>query len=250
MALPYMDQAPLYSNYNSNRAWWEAANVGVVSLALPVFTCPSTPGSGRLDPVWGPVLNGSPSPLWSAAGDYGSMNEIKGAYYTGNGIPNISGTSATQGVLGKPPFGARISDITDGASNTMMVVESAGKPDVWVYGQKMTAAGYAASNSSAKGKIAVVGGAFFNRDGTGWADPDAGLSLDGTTRALADPTGFTIGGRSMVNATNVSEVYGFHTGGAHASMADGSVRFISENIDWVTFGALVTRSGGEVIGDF
>lgn len=247
MVLPYMDQAPMYARYNSNMPWWDNSNVPIVGQPLSVYTCPSTPTSPRSDPAWGPALNGSA--IWSAAGDYGSMNEIKGAYYTGNGIPDISGTPATQGVLVKA-LPAKIRDVLDGMSNTIMVVETAGKPDVYVYGKKMTATGYAASNSKAKAKVTLVGGVYYNHDGTGWADPDAGLSLDGTTRASADPTGFTIGGRGMINATNVSEVYGFHTGGAHVGLADGSVRFISENVDWVLFGALVTRAGGEVVGDF
>lgn len=43
---------------------------------------------------------------------------------------------------------------------------------------------------------------------------------------------------------------GNHTGGAFFSMADGSVRFISENIDPKTMEALITIQGGEVVGDF
>jgi prepilin-type N-terminal cleavage/methylation domain-containing protein/prepilin-type processing-associated H-X9-DG protein len=250
MCLPYMDQAPLFGMYNNNRPWWEAVNAGIVSTSLPVFSCPSTPGTNRLDPAWGPALNGSAAPQWSMAGDYGSMNEIKSAYYTGNGIPDLSGTLGSQGVLVKPPLVPRVADVLDGTSNTMMVVETAGKPDVYVAGKKMTATGYAASNSKAKAKVAIIAGNYYNHDGTGWADPDAGLSLDGTTRSASDPTGFTIGGRGMINATNVSEVYSFHMGGANVTMADGSVRFISENVDWVTFGALCTRAGGETLGEF
>jgi prepilin-type processing-associated H-X9-DG protein len=57
----------------------------------------------------------------------------------------------------------------------------------------------------------------------------------------------------------------YHTGGAQALLADGSVRFISENIDtgnlavtttlgarspYGVWGALGTKAGGEVIGEF
>ncbi len=41
-----------------------------------------------------------------------------------------------------------------------------------------------------------------------------------------------------------------HTGGLHVLFADGSVRFISENIDAKTLEALATRAGGEVVNDF
>ena len=42
----------------------------------------------------------------------------------------------------------------------------------------------------------------------------------------------------------------WHTGGAQILLADGGVRFISENIDnntWVRIGA---RNDGQVVGDF
>jgi prepilin-type processing-associated H-X9-DG protein len=42
-----------------------------------------------------------------------------------------------------------------------------------------------------------------------------------------------------------------HPGGANFAMADGSVRFVQQSISPVTFNALGTRAGGEVIpGDF
>jgi prepilin-type processing-associated H-X9-DG protein len=43
---------------------------------------------------------------------------------------------------------------------------------------------------------------------------------------------------------------GPHQGGIHAAFADGSVRFISENIDDTVLEALSTIRGGEVVGDF
>ena len=41
-----------------------------------------------------------------------------------------------------------------------------------------------------------------------------------------------------------------HTGGAHFLVGDGSVRFISENIDPITYQFLGHRADGELIGDF
>lgn len=41
-----------------------------------------------------------------------------------------------------------------------------------------------------------------------------------------------------------------HAGGFHVLMGDGSVRFVSNNIDERVLEALATRAGGEVIGDF
>jgi prepilin-type N-terminal cleavage/methylation domain-containing protein len=41
-----------------------------------------------------------------------------------------------------------------------------------------------------------------------------------------------------------------HVGGANVQLGDGSVRFVSENIDLKTWRALGTRNGNEVLGEF
>jgi prepilin-type processing-associated H-X9-DG protein len=42
----------------------------------------------------------------------------------------------------------------------------------------------------------------------------------------------------------------FHTGGANVLMGDGTIRFLSNNIDARTHRALHSRNGGEVPGEF
>ena len=39
----------------------------------------------------------------------------------------------------------------------------------------------------------------------------------------------------------------YHSGGVNIALADGSVRFLSENTSWTTLQSLATRSGGEVL---
>jgi len=41
-----------------------------------------------------------------------------------------------------------------------------------------------------------------------------------------------------------------HVGGFHVLMGDGAVRFISQNISPDTFRALLTRDGGEIVGEY
>jgi prepilin-type processing-associated H-X9-DG protein len=56
----------------------------------------------------------------------------------------------------------------------------------------------------------------------------------------------------ILSATNTAQyARSFHTGGVNAGLADGSVRFISNNINLVVYQALSTRAGGEVVpGDY
>jgi prepilin-type processing-associated H-X9-DG protein len=75
-----------------------------------------------------------------------------------------------------------------------------------------------------------------------WADHQKGFGIEGTS---AD--GHTLIGECAVNCNNAYEVYSFHSGGANAAMADGSVRFLREGISIRTLAALSTRAGGEVI---
>ena len=42
----------------------------------------------------------------------------------------------------------------------------------------------------------------------------------------------------------------FHVGGAHFLLCDGSVRFISENLDYNTYQRLGGRNDGNILGDF
>ena len=41
-----------------------------------------------------------------------------------------------------------------------------------------------------------------------------------------------------------------HTGGVNAALGDGSVRFFSNSVDLLTWRALGTAQGGEVVGNF
>ncbi len=233
LALPYLEQANLASAINFSLPWSALANRPAVSQVVPTFVCPTAPGSDRVDKVW---VKGA------AAGDYGSINEVKKKTFTR--VLGISdpGDPSRAGVLSKGVKN-RMRDITDGTSNTFMLAECGGQPDIWTSNGRMNAAMFAAYTDDKV--VALSANEFHPSDGTGWADPDCGFSINGAT---AD--GLTSYGPKMINAINVSEVYSFHTGGAQFAMADGSVRFVSENMDTLLFISLCTRSGGEVAGEF
>jgi len=56
-----------------------------------------------------------------------------------------------------------------------------------------------------------------------------------------------------MNQDNWNSQFGFkskHVGGAHLLLCDGSVRFVSQNIDMFTYQKLGDRSDGQVVGEF
>ena len=262
LCLPYFDQAPLYNLYNFNAAWNDPSNVPATSAKLAMFICPSAP-SNRTTPAT-TITNAGQS--WPAVGwgfcDYGSMNAVRPAFFLSNGLPTpplgIATNTATINSTSAPSkskyewdgglrkfFATRIAEIVDGTSNTMMAVEDAARPQLFRAGQPASVSG-----------VPTV------KDGWCWADIQGGYSMDGSTidGSITGKADCTVpsGPCSMttaiapypINRTNDSEMYAFHVGGLHVLLCDGSVKFLSENISAATLGALATRNGGEVVGEF
>src|SRR5262249_37730300 len=130
-----------------------------------------------------------------------------------------------RGVLA-PNLLTRLSEITDGTSNTILLTEDAGRPRLWRAGRP--------------GRDQTV-------EGGPWAAVNSGIILQGSS-----PDGTTRPGPCAINCTNEQQVYAFRSGGANAVFADGSVRFLNASLSIRVLAALVTRAGGEVVsaGDF
>jgi type II secretory pathway pseudopilin PulG len=212
--LPYIEQDNLYRQYNINADWASAANQSVRETPVRIFTCPSTPG-GPIR-LYSKTVNGVV--VTAAAGDY-APNNAYGSALEGLGLVDVSVDRT--GVL-QVNKAWSIPEILDGASNTILLSECAGRPQRWEAGVRKSAS---------------------QLDG-GWADHDCEYIVHGyTADGLSSP------GPCHTNCTNNNEVYSFHSGGANHVMGDGSVRFIRSSMDIRTFVKLVTRSGQEVIPD-
>jgi prepilin-type N-terminal cleavage/methylation domain-containing protein len=232
LILPFVEQGNLADTFNYRTAWFdnvESENHTTISTPLQLFRCPSTPTSERFDPY---------HVIGAAAGDYGSINEVKKKVYTrvlGVDAPDGSARIGLLSKFDKNP----IASCLDGTSNTFFVSECAGQPEVFISGGRMTSEDFANYTDD---KVIEFNGRLVPTDGCGWADPDCGFSVNG-----ASPDGLTKYGPTMINAINVSESFSFHPQGASFALADGSVRFVAADVSPSVFVGLCTRAGGEVL---
>jgi prepilin-type N-terminal cleavage/methylation domain-containing protein/prepilin-type processing-associated H-X9-DG protein len=230
--LPYIEQTNTFNLYNYKANWNATVNYPAIRTYMPLFNCPSTPDQPRADLT----IASAPS-----AGDYHAVNAIKcfvGINCFGYAMPTCR-PPYTGGIADDPRLvgamrrdqNTRIAEITDGTSNTILVAEDAGRPAFY---------------NSLRQIVAPIPG----KEG-GWADPNGAFSIDGSNPdGRNDPTGAIVPGPCALNCSNNSEVYSFHTGGANAVFADGSVHFLSYGMDLCVLSALCTRAGGEVTRDF
>ncbi len=269
--LPYLDQAPLYNQYDQTINWSAGANVAVSQTRLTVFQCPSDSLAGVLDGVpdvpanwtqtissassYSPIYGISPlnQPFTSVSLTNLYTDPADPTYkYVAGFFPKNASWNPTSLKYDLP--GKKFRDVTDGLSNTIAVAESAGRPAVWRRGKQFGALPGDRLNAG------------------GWARPASdimifGQKADGTgllgTVAINATNGENIGPNTSYGTTypytqapfvfgvhGTSSAYSFHTGGAHFTMGDGAVRFLSENLSFDTFIRLATPGGGDVVGEF
>ena len=229
LVLPQLEQENVRNAYVLTANWYDAANATARNAQVKTFLCPSA-NFGR---VGQSAVPGAPgSPFSGAAWDYTNVSVVAVTLLSYLNYPDpATYPSIWRGVMSSQ--GSTVAQITDGMSNTILITEDANRPEYWVKGKRVTAT---APPFGGDGPGVVTGGV--------WADHQKGFGIEGTT---AD--GLTLVGECAINCTNAYEVYAFHTGGANAAMADGSVRFLHDSISIRTLAALSTRAAGEIIAD-
>jgi prepilin-type N-terminal cleavage/methylation domain-containing protein/prepilin-type processing-associated H-X9-DG protein len=231
LTLPHIEQENLQKLYNFNLNWWEGTNTAAAAVPVKTFQCPAVPGRAE---VLSAVAK-APRPALAFANplaptDYEALMGVQP-----NAInPHLSAplyTSANRFAVMHRDSRVRITDITDGTTNTIMVVEAAGRPLVY------------------RGRAARTDLA--NDQGIGWADSEGPFSFDGASADGAlEGCGPAAGCVNVMNKKNDNEPFGFHSGGANVLFADGRVQFVRDAISLPTFAALATRAAGEVVGDW
>lgn len=221
MILPYVDQAPLYNKIQpriqANQfpgGWPEATTV------IPAFQCPS-------DPVR----------KISQQGFHGNYLPCHGSSNAG-----ANNTFARTDGMFYPLSAVKLTDVKDGTSNTVMLGEIRLQED----------------SIPASGAGNVVCGGTHDLRGR-YYNTYHGNSTFTTLRPPNTPVGDVaqycngteeVPCRQCANGSTETHARSWHEGGAQFTLGDGSVRFISQNIDQGVFQGLGTIKGREVLGEF
>ncbi len=243
--LPYVEQTNLYNTWDFNVP--AVQNPGRAA-EIAIYKCPSDPNnsaSNRCSYAGGD---------W-ARGNYG-LNVTPCHIF--HGVQDSStGPRSRLGGMGSANFGVRIAAVTDGTSNTIFVDElRSGLNDLDLRGT------WAMPAVAAAGTSALFNDA--HRPNPCEREPDdiENCSAAGLFSTLGNAKGCM--GCWDSTTTQQGAARSMHVGGVHALLVDGSVRFISENIDSAqdiegckqddnnrgVWQALHTRGGNEVLGEF
>ena len=194
-----------------------AGNTSLYQVSIPIGCSPATVTSTTCTAFGGAPFGWYEDPVTLAAG--GDSSPV-----------DYSGGNAATGKSGRP---RKITEITDGTSNTLMAAEvlqgiQSPGADYRGFSWWGGAAGFTAFSQPNSTDPDVLTGAACN-NGTGGNAPCT------TTSTSSRP-------RMQVARSR-------HTGGVVVAMCDGSVRFVPNTISLVTWRALSTSMGGEVYSD-
>ena len=252
---PQMEQGNIYdqlqfagpngaSNPSNPRAGGPApndsVNAPIQTTAIPTLVCPSHPAGGE---------RSTSSPGTTAF--YSRRNAVRTSYLFATGYyvdyhANYGAYSQNAynqmrlGVFGNNGA-ARLRDILDGASNTILVGEAHGGAGLKTsshYGPW----GLTGTHTCCHGRVVAGGGGWISnpalRNHGNWAVWRRDWHINAAWRGRAD-------GRTYAWVFN-----SVHPGGAQFVFADGSAKFLSENMDYYTFCMLNFVRDRNPIGEY
>lgn len=238
--LPYIEQQGLYDAINPKGAPGISEDVAIMQRYYPgatriplgetvvaTYRCPSSALPNIVPATWAfpgsqavgsPVVPNARPSTGYATTDYKAGG---GSCYGDWGL--MHKTLENRG-------GVRFADITDGLSNTIAVGESS----------------YVSPTGGNRVSTPPAG---FN-DWPVWiasTGSDEVVRINGRTNS---PINGQVSPNRMFNVINDDCAFSWHTGGAQFAFADGSVHFISESVEMLTYCHLHDRRDGKVLGEW
>jgi hypothetical protein len=254
LLLPFFEQANLYNSEQPNLSNWTNTYNGLMNTSLAIFHCPSSPPA---------PARGTNSAGWDGPG-------TNYAWCSGSSIETVWAGNRFNGMI-VYQYDTHIADVTDGLSNTLMGSEilpgsngsgGTGKYpyDIFYVGNSLFAA-VANPNFPTQAEINNIGSTAKSapigvktNNGTMWAWY---ASAQSTLNTAAPPNWMypSAGGDCCPGGAH-DWGYGLipprsmHINGVNAILGDGSVRFITNGINLLTFQQLGNRADGQVMANY
>jgi prepilin-type N-terminal cleavage/methylation domain-containing protein/prepilin-type processing-associated H-X9-DG protein len=235
--MPYIEQTAFAAQYRMDINFNSGVDAALIAnLHFPIFDCPSDPP----DTVGHPTAHDIKS---NYGVNWGSWNFWQQGGPTNGVFPLNYGDAK-----GRAPFfinyGAKLTEIADGTSNTLCWSEVLKSP--WVQLPAM---------------------AFVDRRGRIWNDDtfcyeistrvppnspvgDFGYCDPSNKQFPCDPASVGMYSSSALAPIAYLGASSRHSGGVNASFCDGSVHFISNNINLATWIAMSSIAAGDLLGDY
>lgn len=223
LVLPYLDETPRYNEFNMEGGFVYADSDSTSPTpdnkdrqfrSLSKYWCPSSDlaRAGYPGNHYYGVSGGGTTPAWAGSLEY--SNFINGTLYLSSSI------------------GMR--DMTDGSSNVFLVGEQ-------------SAASHSHNSNytdiSAGTGIPWAGSARGNSGGQG-----VGMNIAGTMRAINSHRTQALDEDAHRWAVMTRTFSSLHTGGTHFLLGDGSVHFVSENVNLTLYRSMGIRDDGAPVG--
>lgn len=220
--LPYVDLGTITNQFNFSYTYNDPAcpaNQVMAKTVIPIYLCPTGGGS---------IRSGNVDSQGYAGIDYGATLHTN--IDPNTGLPN-SGAYLKEGGLDWKC--TKMGEIIDGTSTTIAIGEDVGR------------------NDSMKSLYDDPIDPPNKRRHWRWAEPDNAFGVSYVpNQHRSRPNPPCTDPYIEMNCGANDELFSWHIGGAHAVFCDGHVQFLSENMDFKVLRSIVTRAGGEVVGEF
>jgi len=221
--LPYIEQGALYSRFDTfmQTAGQSALNFVGYDTVIPTLMCPSDPIGPKIKNHWGG--GGSPT----SQGFSGNFVTCAGSgYFNAGGAANSASLDGVMYAVSR----TKLSDISDGTSNTAMVSELILVPDNGAHdirGRYYNPAHSGVSFSTRQPPNTPIPDVF------NWCNV---VNPQANAPCINDTANIFVLARS------------YHTGGVNVTLADGSTRFVTNGVTPANYQAIGSRNGGELPG--